>query len=68
MPYILCISSVYSPFSDGVGLVTLEKDLGITFQDDLQTPGGQSQEGKLHARSYSLQFPIHRQQYAYTSL
>ena len=37
--------------------VTSEKDLG-----------GQSQEGELHARSYSSQFPIHRQRDAYTSL
>ena len=32
-----------------------------------QTLGGQSQEGELHARSYSSQFSIHRQD-AYTSL
>ena len=33
-----------------------------------QTLGGQSQEGKLHARSYSSQLPTHRQRDAYTSL
>ena len=33
-----------------------------------QTLGRQSQEGKIHARSYSSQFPIHRQRDAYTSL
>ena len=31
-----------------------------------QTLGGQNQEAKLHARSYSSQFPIHRQRNAYT--
>ena len=31
-----------------------------------QTLGGQNQEAELHARSYSLQFPIHRQRDAYT--
>ena len=51
--------------------VTSEKDLDITFQDDLQfyqTLVGQSQEGKLNSRSYSSQFPTHRQRDAYTSL
>ena len=42
---------------------------GITFQDGppvYQTLGGLNQEAELHARSYSSQFPIHRQQDAYT--
>ena len=33
-----------------------------------QTLGGKNQEGKLHSRSYSSQFPTHRQWDAYTSL
>ena len=33
-----------------------------------QTLGRQSQEGELHARSYSSQFPTHRQRDAYTFL
>ena len=48
--------------------VTSEKDYFPGRPPVYQTLGGQSQKGELHARSYSSQFPTHRQRDAYTSL